>query len=193
MQQIHDELLRLQEQLTLLDRAVKQIAKAEAIATAVVQATATIQQEYVLQLHKIAEFYQTHLEQITASHQSQVDKFQMTSEQTLATYTTAIQEMSTLVNQAQNVSVKIQQWVEFIDKINLPLRLDKLDLTVSGINQGVQNTLMRVETSERNLREEIKLEVGKQSQELKMLKGLLWLVTVLSSGIIMMLFLWLSK
>jgi hypothetical protein len=193
MQQIHDELLRLQEQLTLLDSAVKQIARAEEIATAVVQATATIQQEYVLQFQKISEFYQTHLEQITASHQSQVDKFQTTSEQTLATYTTAIQEMSTLVNQAQNVSVKIQQWVEFIDKINLPLRLDKLDLTVSGINQGVQNTLMRLETSERNLREEIKREVGKQSQEFNMMKGLLWLVAVLSSGIIVMLFLWLSK
>jgi hypothetical protein len=193
MQQIHDELLRLQEQLTLLDSAVKQIARAEEIATAVVQATATIQQEYVLQLHKISEFYQTHLDKITASHQGQVDKFQLTSEQTLATYTTAIQEMSTLVNQAQNVSVKIQQWVEFIDKINLPMRLDKLDLTVSGINQGVQNTLMRVETSERNLREEIKREVGKQSQELNMMKGLLWLVAVLSSGIIVMLFLWLPK
>jgi hypothetical protein len=193
MQQIHDELLRLQEQLTLLDGAVKQIARAEEIATAVVQATATIQQEYVLQFQKISEFYQTHLETITASHQSQVDKFQMTSEQTLATYTTAIQEMSTLVNQAQNVSVKIQQWVEFIDRINLPLRLDKLDLTVSGINQGVQNTLMRLETSERNLREEIKREVGKQSQEFNMMKGLLWLVAVLSSGIIVMLFLWLSK
>lgn len=193
MQQLHEELLRLQEQLTLLDSATKQIARAEGIASAVVQATATIQQEYVLQLHKISEFYQTHLEKITASHQSQVDRFQTTSEHTLATYTTAIQELSTLVNQAQNASIKIQQLVEFIDRINLPLRLDKLDLTVSGINQGVQNTLMRVETSERNLREEIKREVEKPSQELKMMKGLLWLVAVLSSGIIVMLFLWLPK
>jgi hypothetical protein len=193
MQQIHEELLRLQEQLTLLDSAVKQIARAEEIATAVVQATATIQQEYVLQLHHISEFYQTHLEKITTSHHSQVDKFQKTSEQTLATYTTAIQEMSTLVNQAQNVSEKIQQLVEFIDKINLPLRLDKLDLTVSAINQGVQNTLMRIETSERNLREEIKREVGKHSQEFKLMKGLLWLVTLLSSGMLIILFLGLPK
>lgn len=193
MQQFHEELLRLQEQLTLLDNAVKQIAKAEAIATAVVQATATIQQEYVLQFQKISEFYQTHLDEITTSHQSQMDKFQTTSEHTLATYTTAIQELSSLVNQAQNVSVKIQQWVEFIDKINLPMRLDKLDLTVSGINQGVQNILMRMETSERNLREEINREMGKHSQEFKLMKGLLWLVTLLSSGILIILFLWLPN
>ncbi len=193
MQQIHEELLRLQEQLTLLDRAVKQITRAEEIATAVVQATATIQQEYVLQIHNISESYQTHLQNFTASYQSQVENFQKTSEHTLATYTTAIQEMSTLVNQAQNVSEKIQQLVEFIDKINFPLRLDKLDLTVSAINQGVQNILMRIETSERNLREEIKREVGKHSQEFKLMKGLLWLVTLLSAGILIILFLGLPR
>lgn len=42
-----------------------------------------------------------------------------------------------------------------IDKVDFPTRLDKIDATVSAINQGLQNTQTRIGDLERNLKDDI--------------------------------------
>jgi chromosome segregation ATPase len=45
--------------------------------------------------------------------------------------------------------------IEKIDKADFPTRLDKLDATISGINQGIQNTQSRIDTLERSLKDDL--------------------------------------
>ncbi|HIE01465.1 MAG TPA: hypothetical protein EYP59_14445 [Thiotrichaceae bacterium] len=52
---IHNELTKLQEQLTTLDNAVKQIAYAGEVSTAVVKTTEAVQKEYAIHLKNIQE------------------------------------------------------------------------------------------------------------------------------------------
>ena len=42
-----------------------------------------------------------------------------------------------------------------LDQVDFPSRLDKIDATVAGINQGVMNLQGKLDNTERNLREKI--------------------------------------
>lgn len=44
--------------------------------------------------------------------------------------------------------------IEKIDKVDFPSRLDKVDATVSSINQGLQNTQSRLGDLERNIKDD---------------------------------------
>ena len=50
--------------------------------------------------------------------------------------------------------------LEKIDKIDFPSRLDKLDSTVSSINQNISNTQARIESIERNLKDDFESKIG---------------------------------
>ena len=49
----------------------------------------------------------------------------------------------------------VESLKEKLDKVDFPVRLDKIDATVSGINTGIQNIQGRVDTLERNLKDDI--------------------------------------
>jgi hypothetical protein len=84
------------------------------------------------------------------------------------------------------------EFVNLINGINFPSRLDKIDNTVSGINIGIQNTQTKVETIDRELKDKIekqaletdrKIESSEhalnmvltaQNKQIKVLKIFLW-------------------
>ena len=48
----------------------------------------------------------------------------------------------------------VNRFVEKVDKIDFPTRLDKVDATISGINSGIQNIQSRFDSIERNLKDD---------------------------------------
>lgn len=228
-QHIHEELLKLQEELQTLDTAVQQIAKAEHIATSVVESAKNIHKKYdglmkkVLEtytsyleqttsLHQdslqnvqekindavsqtresmqnaiqsftrdaqdIAEHYgnnaqkiQTHVESIPALHEDHLTKIQNTINEFLAhtqqDWQNSVQQFSEKIQQSftpfetrvieaqkalegsQEVIHQTQRLLQDFHRLDVPDRLNKLDLAVTGLHQGIQNVLMRLETGER--------------------------------------------
>lgn len=52
------------------------------------------------------------------------------------------------------LTVSNTKLIEKIDKVDFPSRLDKVDATVSSINQGLQNTQSRLGDLERNIKDD---------------------------------------
>ena len=101
-------------------------------------------------LSKIREL----LEQSAVSTQSQfnnsIENFTATATQILGTLDEKVAEARKALEGSSKLVAQMQLLFEHFDKIDVPLRLDKLDLAVSTVNQSVQNLGMRVETLERN-------------------------------------------
>ena len=95
-----------------------------------------------------------------------------------------------------------ERLIDEIDKVDFPTRLDKIDATVSAINQGLQNVQTRIGDLERNLKDYIQsgsreiiariealdktmtAQFKKQTKENKLLKFLLFISIGLSIAII---------
>lgn len=68
----------------------------------------------------------------------------------------AIEESKKLHQSTLELHNLVAQLMKKLDKVDFPARLDKLDSTVSTINQGLQNVISRLETFERHVGGEIK-------------------------------------
>ena len=62
-----------------------------------------------------------------------------------------LQETKIFLDDSNLLIVQIQQLLERFKTYDIPQRMDKLDFAQIGIQQGIQNILMRTETLERNL------------------------------------------
>ena len=69
----------------------------------------------------------------------------------------AIKESKKLNNAATEVFIVVDDLMNKLDKVDFPIRLDKLDTTVSGINSSIQNVLGRFDSVERNLKDDLKI------------------------------------
>ena len=56
----------------------------------------------------------------------------------------------------ENLSERTKLLIEKIDKVDFPSRLDKLDSTVAAINTNISNLQTRIESVERNLKDDLK-------------------------------------
>lgn len=116
IEQIHEELAKLQSELSRLDNAVKHI-------------------EYAKQLAK----------DITKNGHELQDR-----------YKEQLREVRDLTNKYQELAERTEKLIDKIDKVDFPIRLDKLDAAVTTINQGLQNTQAKLENLGRDLKDEIK-------------------------------------
>ena len=67
-----------------------------------------------------------------------------------------IGSMVDLQKEFEKLSTNSQILITKIDKVDFPSRLDKLDSTISTINQNISNLQARIESFERNVKDEIK-------------------------------------
>lgn len=56
-----------------------------------------------------------------------------------------------VINTSKALLEPTQKLVDKIEKIDFPIRLDKLDSAVTSINLGIQNTQARIESVEKNI------------------------------------------
>jgi hypothetical protein len=187
-EQINLELVKLQEELNLLDSAVKQIEKAGAISTSVVEAVKGVQEQYGKYLQRIAGKFDEYLEKsysnsntnllgVTDSHQKQIT------------------EVQKLLDSYVELAEATSRLPEEINKVDFPVRLDRIDAMVNDINSGILNTQKMIDNSEKRMRSELQKisefdkKLKNQNGQLAFLKIMLIISVLLTVGLIAMQFL----
>jgi phage shock protein A len=67
-----------------------------------------------------------------------------------------INTISKLKEEFENLSEKAYRILEKIDKIDFPARFDKIDANISSSNQKITESLAKIESNERVVRDELK-------------------------------------
>lgn len=70
----------------------------------------------------------------------------------------AVEVAEIMIKQISELTSSLMVFSEKMDTIDFPSRLDKLDATVSGINQEIQNIQSRIDVSERHLSDSLRQE-----------------------------------
>jgi len=70
--------------------------------------------------------------------------------------TTLIKNVVDLKAEFENFAKQTKLLIGKIDKVDFPSRLDKLDSTVAAINTNISNLQTRIESVERNLKDDLK-------------------------------------
>ncbi|HOX83099.1 MAG TPA: hypothetical protein PLS08_08710, partial [Chryseolinea sp.] len=188
---------------------IQHLQKADENTTTVVSAVKGLHKEYSAHLQRIEEALQSS----NMDHQKQITKVISDSIKKMGDATNSFSEsqglfdktIKTLVDKYKLLAAETNKLVEKIDKVDFPVRLDKLDATVSSINQGLQNTQQRIGDVERNLKDdlqakskdmvgkiegsekEVKQLLGTIQKENQLLKILMFVTLALSVGTIVIL------
>lgn len=158
-QDIHSHLEKLKVELNKLEPAVKHLQKADENATALISAVSTIHKEYSKHLQAIEKLLvdsnKDHHKQISKDIQDSTTKLNDLGEKITKSFKSVEKEVKDLLDEYKFLSSETEKLVNKIDKIDFPTRLDKLDATVSSINQGLQNTQQRLGDIERNIKDDM--------------------------------------
>lgn len=158
-QDIHSHLEKLKVELNKLEPAVKHLQKADEDATALISAVSTIHKEYAKHLQVIEKLLvdsnKDHHKQISKDIQDSTTKLNDLGEKITKSFKSVEKEVKDLLDEYKFLSSETEKLVNKIDKIDFPTRLDKLDATVSSINQGLQNTQQRLGDIERNIKDDM--------------------------------------
>ena len=158
-QDIHSHLEKLKVELNKLEPAVKHLQKADENATALISAVSTIHKEYSKHLQAIEKLLvdsnKDHHKQISKDIQDSTTKLNDLGEKITKSFKSVEKEVKDLLDEYKFLSSETEKLVNKIDKVDFPTRLDKLDSTVSSINQGLQNTQQRLGDIERNIKDDL--------------------------------------
>lgn len=158
-QDIHSHLEKLKVELNKLEPAVKHLQKADENATALISAVSTIHKEYSKHLQAIEKLLvdsnKDHHKQISKDIQDSTTKLNDLGEKITKSFKSVEKEVKDLLDEYKFLSSETEKLVNKIDKVDFPTRLDKLDSTVSSINQGLQNTQQRLGDIERNIKDDM--------------------------------------
>lgn len=158
-QDIHSHLEKLKVELNKLEPAVKHLQKADENATALISAVSTIHKEYSKHLQAIEKLLvdsnKDHHKQISKDIQDSTTKLNDLGEKITKSFKSVEKEVKDLLDEYKFLSSETEKLVNKIDKVDFPTRLDKLDATVSSINQGLQNTQQRLGDIERNIKDDL--------------------------------------
>ena len=218
-QDIHTHLEKLKTELNKLEPAVKHLQKADENATVLIASLSSIHKEFSKHLQNIekslADANEKHQKQLTKEVQEAVNKLNDLGAKITKSFKDVEKDVKDLLDEYKFLASNTEKLVTKIDKVDFPNRLDKLDATVSAINQGLQNTQTRIGDSERNIKDDLQaktkdvnlkidsaenslkqtIEVSekkvsslfeKQSKEVKILKVLLFI----SIGLTVVLIIW---
>lgn len=158
-EQINHELTKLQEELNLLDSAVKQIEKAGAISNNVIEAIQGIQEQYGKHLQKITNKYEDYLEKSLLNTDEKLDEIGVSHKEQIA-------EVQKLMDTYLELAEATARLPEEISGIDFPVRLDRIDTNTADINQGILNTQKLIDSMERRLKSDYR-RVGELEKKIK--------------------------
>jgi hypothetical protein len=158
-QNIHTHLEKLKTELDKLEPAVRHLQQADKNATELVEAFGNIHEELKKHLQNIekaiSETNQNHLKQIKIEFDNSIKKLNEVYIRVKDSNDAFVSSILELLSDYNKLQTATSSLVYKIEKIDFPIRLDKLDATVSSINQGLQNTQTRLGDVERNVKDEI--------------------------------------
>lgn len=158
-QDIHTHLEKLKTELTKLEPAVKHLQKADENATALVASLTNIHKDFAKHLLNIekslAEANEKHQKLLTKEIQDSTKKINEATELHSKSNSSFEKQIKGFLSAYESLASSTVKLIEKIDKVDFPVRLDKLDATVSSVNQGLQNTQTRIGDLERNVKDDV--------------------------------------
>lgn len=156
---IHTHLEKLKNELDKLSPAIMHLQQADENSTALVSAAKRINGEYAVHLKRIEET----IKELNDQHHKSIEKEIGNSVTKLNNSSNSIEEsydnfkklITSLTNEYRLIADATTRLIEKIDKVDFPTRLDKVDATVSSINQGLQNVQQRIGDLERNIKDDL--------------------------------------
>lgn len=178
-QDIHSHLEKLKTELNKLEPAVMHLQKADENATALIASLANIHKEYTKHLQNIekslSDANDKYQKQLTKEIQDSTKKVTDAAEQLSKSNTTFEKQIKTFLMDYEELAQAATKLIEKIDGVDFPTRLDKLDVSVSAINQGLQNTQTKLENLGRDLKDdllakknEMMIELGSSRKQIKL-------------------------
>lgn len=158
-QDIHTHLEKLKGELEKLSPAIQHLQKADENTSAVVAAAKNLHKEYAAHLQKIEDL----LVATNKDHQKGLSKTIGESVKKMEEATNSFgQIQGEFENTVKLFSDKYKRLadsatylVKTIEGVDFPNRLDKIDTTISSVNQGLQNVQQRLGDTERNLKDDL--------------------------------------
>jgi uncharacterized phage infection (PIP) family protein YhgE len=161
---IHTHLEKLKTELDKLEPAVKHLQKADENTTVLVNTLTNIHKEFTKHLQNIekslSDANEKHQKQLTTEIQESIKKLSDSNEQFLKSNSSFEKQIRVLLSEYFGLRESTLKLIKRIESIDFPARLDKLDASVSSINQGLQNTQTRIGDLERNLKDDIQAKTN---------------------------------
>ena len=158
-QDIHTHLEKLKTELNKLEPAVKHLQKADENATALISSLTNIHKEFSKHLQSIekslSDANAKHQKQLTKEIQESTKKINDATELLSKSNSTFEKQIKNLLSEYSGLGDATAALIKKIESVDFPKRFDKLDTTVSSINQGLQNTQTRIGDLERNIKDDL--------------------------------------
>lgn len=158
-QDIHTHLEKLKTELNKLEPAVKHLQKADENATALISSLTNIHKEFSKHLQSIekslSDANAKHQKQLTKEIQESTKKINDATELLSKSNSTFEKQIKNLLSEYSELGNTTATLIKKIESVDFPKRFDKLDATVSSINQGLQNTQTRIGDLERNIKDDL--------------------------------------
>ncbi len=167
---LKNQLTELQDQLSSLDKAVE-------ISSLTAKTTTKKQQEYASQLTNIQD--SLNQDKTPANLTNHLELYNNESETVLTHYDTQMTEMENMLRAYQPLISQTQSVLNTIEQMDFPKQLNKLDTSISTINEGVKNVKSDVN--------ELLTKIENEEKSANLIKIVLVLSAALSVGGILLL------
>lgn len=158
-QDIHTHLEKLKTELNKLEPAVKHLQKADENATALISSLSNVHKEFSKHLQNIekslSDANEKHQKQLTKEIQESTKKINDATELLSKSNSAFEKQIKYLLSEYSGLGDATAALIKKIESVDFPKRFDKLDATVSSINQGLQNTQTRIGDLERNIKDDL--------------------------------------
>jgi len=158
-QDIHTHLEKLKTELSKLEPAVKHLQQADGNATALIASLTNIHKEFSKHLvsieKSISDANEKHQKHLTKEIQESTNKINVATELLSKSNSTFEKQIKSLLSEYSGLGDASEALIRKIESVDFPKRFDKLDATVSSINQGMQNTQTRIGDLERNIKDDL--------------------------------------
>lgn len=168
---INIELVKLQDELGALDAAVKHIEKAGAVSKEVINAIQKVQERYDEALKTIEQQYQQYLKDTSENTRKEVETL-------VNSHQKQVEEVQKLLDNYLDLAEATARLPEEINKIDFPVRLDRMEESIQGLNDSLLRTQSHLDELENRLGKKLDQyqalgdQINKNSNQIGNLKGL---------------------
>lgn len=173
---IHEELKRLKTELEKLETAAREFQKLGESGGQLAITVQTLSDGYSQHISTIEDLIATRItrqtESLLSARNDLDEKLEEIKKDALEKFDGPINKVSELSTQIAGQIKAVGALIEKLEKVDFPIRLDKLDATTAGINQGVQNQISKLDKVETSILTSVKEQTNTIKEQTIQIKGL---------------------
>ena len=139
--EVIEKLQALEKELSTLESGVKQIDKAAEVAKNAAKISQNLQQL----LSEIKDLEIDHREALLEMQKKEVEKLKFLYKKSQKSLDEKSEQINLLIESSHAVNKRIADYAEYVEGVDFPGRLDKIDNQISSINIGIGNTQTAIE------------------------------------------------